>query len=51
LKGFRVKEINGISGMSPRSPLEGNQYFLGPGKGLPNGAPEMVINSVPTTWP
>jgi hypothetical protein len=50
-EGFRLKEIKGISGMSPRSPLEGNQYFLGFGKGLPNGAPEMVIDSVATTWP
>jgi len=34
--------------MSPRSPLEGNQYFLGPGNHLPGGAPEMVIHSIPT---
>jgi hypothetical protein len=50
-KGFRLKEIRGIKNMAPRSPLEGNQYFLGPGKGLPNGAPEMVIDSIWTTWP
>ena len=51
-KGFRLKEVKGIKNMSPRSPLEGsNKYFLGPGKGLPNGAPEMVIDSVPTIWP
>jgi hypothetical protein len=25
-----------------------NQYFLGPGKHLPGGAPEMVVESIPT---
>jgi hypothetical protein len=28
--------------------MEGNQYFLGPGKHLPGGAPEMVVESIPT---
>ena len=46
--GFKVREISDITSMNPRSPLEGNEYFLGPGQHLPNGAPEMVINSVPT---
>ncbi len=32
----------------PRSPLEGNQLFLGPGRHLPGGAPEIVINSIST---
>lgn len=31
-----------------RSPLEGNQYLLGPGSHLPGGAPEIVIESIPT---
>lgn len=46
--GFKVREISDITSMNPRSTLEGNEYFLGPGQHLPNGAPEMVINSVPT---
>lgn len=46
--GFRTTRVDGISDRSPRSPLEGNKFFLGPGKGLPGGAPEMVINSIPT---
>lgn len=50
--GFRVTRIEGISGMHPRTPLAGNDYFLGPGMGLPNEAPELVIDSVPTSpWP
>lgn len=37
--------------MQPRSPLNGNDYFLGPGQHLHGGAPEMVINSVATSTP
>ncbi|WP_439890804.1 two-partner secretion domain-containing protein [Ralstonia sp. 25C] len=47
--GFKVRQVDGISGMSPRSPMEGNQYFLGPGQHLPGGGPEMVIDSISTT--
>lgn len=47
--GFKIREVSGISSMNPRSPLEGNEYFLGGGQHLPGGAPEMVINSIPTT--
>ena len=46
--GFKVRQINGLQNLEPRSPMEGNQYFLGPGNHLPGGAPEMVVNSVPT---
>jgi|TARA_R110001583_G_scaffold138403_1_gene290021 hypothetical protein len=28
--------------------MEGNQFFRGPGNHLPGGAPEMVIDSIPT---
>jgi RHS repeat-associated protein len=49
--GFNIRKIEGISGMHPRSPLSGNSYFLGPGQHLPGGAPEMVINSIPTSTP
>lgn len=50
-EGFNIRKIEGISGMSPRSPLEGNTYFLGPGQYLPGGAPEIVIDSIPSTSP
>ena len=49
--GFNVRKIDGISDMQPRSPLSGNDYFRGPGQHLPGGAPEVVINSVPTSTP
>lgn len=47
-KGFKLRKVENITGKMPRSPLEGNEYFLGPGKHLPGGAPEMVIESIPT---
>jgi hypothetical protein len=47
--GFRITKVEGIHDMSPRSPLEGNRFFLGPGKGLPGGAPEIVVDPVPTS--
>ena len=50
-EGFNVREIKGINSMSPRSPLSGNDYFKGPGQHLPGGAPELVIDSVPTSTP
>ena len=32
--------------------LTGNDFFRGPGKGLPGGGPELVIDSIPTSpWP
>lgn len=46
--GFKVRQVTGITDMMPRSPLAGNDYFLGAGQHLPSGAPEMVINSIPT---
>jgi hypothetical protein len=29
--------------------ITGNAYFKGPGQHLPDGSPELVINSIPTT--
>jgi hypothetical protein len=50
--GFRFSRISNIQNMHPRSPLFGNEYFLGPGKGLPGGGPELVVDSIATTpWP
>lgn len=47
--GFNVRKVTGLSNGAPRSPLEGNQFFLGPGNHLPSGAPEMIVKSIPTT--
>lgn len=47
-KGFKIREVDNIVDRMPRSPMEGNDYFLGPGNHLPGGAPEMVIESIPT---
>ncbi len=41
--GFRISKITGIRGMDISYPLEGNEYFLGPGRGLPGGGPEIKI--------
>ena len=46
--GFKVRQVTGITDMMPNSPMSGNQYFLGAGNHLPGGAPEMVINPIPT---
>lgn len=43
-----VRKIQGIRDLQPMSPLEGNVYFRGAGNHLPSGAPEVVINSIPT---
>ena len=50
-EGFNIRRVDGISNMQPRSPLSGNDYFLGPGQHLPGGAPELVINSISTSTP
>ncbi|MGN7985008.1 hypothetical protein [Burkholderia sp. 22313] len=44
-----MRQVNGLQNLEPRSPMEGNQFFRGPGNHLPGGAPEMVVNSIPTT--
>lgn len=46
--GFKIRQVTGVQNMQPLSPMEGNQYFQGAGNHLPGGAPEMVINSIPT---
>lgn len=46
--GFKVRKINGINGLNPRSPLAGNDYFKGSDSTF-QVAPEMVINSQSTT--
>ncbi|MDN3639400.1 hypothetical protein QWY82_11345 [Simiduia curdlanivorans] len=47
-EGFKIRKVDNIADKMTRSPLEGNQYFLGPGNHLPGGAPEIVIESIPT---
>jgi len=47
-EGFKIRQIDNIIDKICRSPLEGNQYFQGAGNHLPGGAPEIVINSIPT---
>jgi hypothetical protein len=44
---IKIRQIDGIRDLYPRSTLEGNEYFLGPGEHLPGGGPEMVIDSIP----
>jgi len=46
--GFKIRQVDNIKGRSPRSPMEGNRFFLGAGNHLPGGAPEMVVDSIPT---
>lgn len=47
-KGFKIRRVEDIKDRNPRSPMEGNRFFLGPGNHLPGGAPEMVVDSIPT---
>ncbi|MGG5812388.1 hypothetical protein [Falsiroseomonas sp. CW058] len=48
--GFKIRRINSINSRSPRSPNDGmgNENFLGGGRHLPGGGPEMIIDGVPT---
>ncbi|WP_400770254.1 hypothetical protein [Methylosinus sporium] len=48
-KGFKIRRVEDIANLAPRSPLEGNSLFLGPGRHLPGGGPEIVVDSIPTT--
>ncbi|MCC7200238.1 MAG: RHS repeat-associated core domain-containing protein, partial [Gammaproteobacteria bacterium] len=46
--GFKITKIGDLGSRSPRAPLEGNAQFLGRGRGLPGGGPEIEIDPVPT---
>ncbi|WP_024878095.1 hypothetical protein [Methylosinus sp. LW3] len=48
-KGFKIRRVEDVANLAPRSPLEGNSLFLGPGRHLPGGGPEIVVDSIPTT--
>jgi hypothetical protein len=41
-----ISIIDDIARRSPGSPIEGNEYFLGGGKGLPGGRPELTISGI-----
>jgi hypothetical protein len=45
--GFRISRVDDVAARSPGSPTAGNQYFLGPGNGLPGGGPELTIDPIP----
>lgn len=47
-EGIKIRRVDNIVDRMTRSPMEGDQYFLGPSNHLPGGAPEMVIDSIPT---
>ncbi|APD13329.1 hypothetical protein RO07_12370 [Pandoraea pulmonicola] len=40
--------VSDVNARAPRSPLSGNDLFLGGGKGLPGGGQELVIDSIPS---
>ena len=40
--------VDDVANRMPRSPLSGNELFVGPGKGLPTGGSELVIQSIPS---
>ena len=46
--GFRFTRVSDINALGPRSPLMGNKFFQGPGKGLPGRGPEIVVDPIPT---
>lgn len=46
---FKIRKVDNIQNRAPRSPLEGNDQFLGPGEHLPGGGPEMVVDPISTT--
>lgn len=43
-----ISVVEDIAARSPRRPLSGNTYFLGEGKGLPGGGPEVLVDSIPS---
>lgn len=45
---IRLTQVSDIQSRELGCPLVGNQYFKGPGKGLPEGGPEVVIKAVST---
>jgi RHS repeat-associated protein len=53
-EGFRFTRVPRIGARNPRLPTaaQGNVHFLGTGRGLPGGGPELLIDPIPTSpWP
>ena len=54
LNAYSLERVNIISIVKdvrrrgPASPMTGNVQFLGPGLGLPGGAPELTVRSIPS---
>jgi len=46
--GFRISRVADVVSRSPARPMVGNATFLGPGKGLPGGGPELIVSALPT---
>lgn len=49
LDGGVISVIEDVHLRNPRIPLEGNSHFLGAGKGLPKGGPEIEISPIRNT--
>ncbi len=47
--GGTLSVIDKVDKRMPALPMGGNKQFLGPGKGLPGGGPEVVINPINNT--
>jgi hypothetical protein len=46
--GGIISVVDGIAGRAPRSPLSGNKLFIGGGRGLPGGGPEINVAPIAT---
>ncbi len=42
--GSVLRQFDGVQDISPASPLQGNDFFRGPGNHLPDAGPEIVVN-------
>lgn len=42
--GSVIRQLDNVDQLNPASPLDGNDFFRGPGQHLPSGAPEIIIN-------
>ena len=45
---FVLSIVDDIGIRNPIRPTEGNRFFRGPGQGVPNGGPELVVDAIPT---
>jgi hypothetical protein len=47
-EGGVISVVDDIAARAPRSPVSGNDLFLGGGKGLPGGGPEINVAPINT---